>query len=361
MDSEASATTRYTANDSSQLQRYAALALICTGGLEWFLGRTVSRVAAAPNLEGTPRDIIDVLGRIGLYMVSPSFLLALLILWLAVVQAGGNVLRRGARAGVALPLFLAVLGTVAAVHTFYPTLLWLNIAFNLMALLALWWLALHAALRGSSSRPMKAALVLAALAYTGWFYYVLQSDLVNSHLVTLPAPLLLLNLGEMAAVCVPFALFWAVAIPYGQWRYWRRWIAPGVVGLLFAGGNIADAIFDQGFTGVFTIWSVGLNLFLPWPLYAVSLVLFTYVVLTCFSRRGERSPEANPNVGMGTLLLMFAGYALQVPYQIVLAMLSFMLLSGIAHPFAATQGVGVDEGRKVGGMLLRRRVHRIRT
>jgi hypothetical protein len=145
----------------------------------------------------------------------------------------------------------------------------------------------------------------------------------------LGAPILFLNLGEIAAVMAPVAFFSGVALPYGHWRHLTRWILPAVLVVVFSAGNIADAVLNQGFMGVFAIWSLGMNLFLPWPLYAISGALFVYAVLTCFVARGRRSREANPGTGLGLLLLVYAGYALQLPFQFIMAVLSIALLSGL--------------------------------
>ncbi len=315
------------------LGRYLAWGLMLVGGLEWSLGRTVSRMAAAPNLEGAPRQIIEVLGRTGLALVSPAMLLALALYLLSAVKAGSLSVRQRSAGNTALALYLGVFGLLAAVHTFYPTLPWLNVLFNLLALLAAWWIALYGMPARGKSLSLRLGILCVAVGYSGWFYYVLQQALSTRGQPLLGAPLLALNLGEVAAVAAPFAFFAAVAVPYGQWRHVGRWTLPVAAAALFSAGNVADAVFDQGFSGVFAIWSLGFNLFLPWPLYAIALMLFLYCVLTGFLARGERARAASPNTGLGLLLLLYAGFTLQVPYQVVLALLSLMLLSGPAKPF----------------------------
>jgi hypothetical protein len=313
----------------SLLTRYAATALGVVGGLEWLLGRTISRLAAAPTLEGAPREAIENVGRIGLYLLSPTAILALALLLLLVVRSGASAIRARDASKLAASLFLAVFGLLALAHTFYPTLLWLNVALNLLAFAAFWSVALWCLAGRSRNLPMRVGVTLVALAYSGWLYYVLQQDFVDMGLPLLGAPILFLNLGEIAAVLAPAAFFTALALPYGQWRHVTRWTLPAVLLAVFAAGNIADAVLNQGFMGVFAIWSLGMNLFLPWPLYAISGALFVYAVLTCFVARGRNSREANPGTGLGLLLLVFAGYALQLPFQFIMAVLSIALLSGL--------------------------------
>jgi hypothetical protein len=144
------------------------------------------------------------------------------------------------------------------------------------------------------------------------------------------------DFGELAAVLAPFAFFAALVLPHGQWRDTKRWIVPCLLGVGFTAANIADIVFNQGFTGVFAFWSVGLRLWLPWPLYALSLALYAYCVLTCFAK-GEKAELANLNTGLGLLLLLFAGHELQLSYQHLLAALSLLLLTGIARPYTIEQ------------------------
>ncbi|MDQ3705248.1 MAG: hypothetical protein M3437_08520 [Chloroflexota bacterium] len=322
---------RSSENEVSLVARYAAAALAVIAGLEWLLGRTISRLAAAPTLEGTPRDVVESVGRVGLYLISPTAILALSVLLLLVMQTGAEAIRTRDASRLAVTLFLAIFGLVGLVHTFYPTLLWLNVTLNLLTFIALWWVAVACLVARERSTSMRVGVVLVALAYSGWLYYVVQQDLTDVGASLLGAPLLFLNLGEIAAVCAPAAFFWAIALPDGQWRHPVRWVFPAILVLVFSAGNVADALLNQGFMGVFAIWSLGMNLFLPWPLYAISGGLFVYSVLTCFTGRGRRSREANPSTGLGLLLLVFAGYALQLPFQFIMAVLSIALLSRLVR------------------------------
>ncbi|MEA2576267.1 MAG: hypothetical protein QOH93_3565 [Chloroflexia bacterium] len=333
MHGQAKHAARGTASDDevSLLTRYAAAALAVVGGLEWLLGRTVSRLAAVPTLEGTPREVIEFVGRIGLYLISPTVILTLSVLLLLVVRTGATAIRTRDATRLALCLFLAIFGQLALAHTFYPTLLWLNVTLNLLTFVALWSVAVFCIAARTRTTAMRVGVVLVALAYSGWIYYVLQQDLLDVGVPLLGAPLLFLNLGEIAAVAAPIALFSAVSVPHRQWRHPLRWVLPAIMVLVFSGGNIADALLNQGFMGVFAIWSLGMNFFLPWPLYAISGALFVYAVLTCVAARGPRSREANPSTGLGLLLLVFAGYALQLPFQFVMSVLSIALLSGLVR------------------------------
>jgi hypothetical protein len=165
--------------------------------------------------------------------------------------------------------------------------------------------------------------------------YVLQQLLDTAGPGTSDIGLASLGAGELLTLAAPFAFFAAIAGHDGRWRNGRRWIAPVILALLFSAGNVADTIFNQGFTGVFTTWSLGLNLIWPWPIYSVALALFAYSVLTALSRDGSDAGYANPNTGVGLILLLFAGFTLQIPYQHLLALLSLLLLTGLFQPIEA--------------------------
>lgn len=326
-------------DERALLARYVATALLPIAGVEWLLGRTVSRMAAAPTLEGLPRTIVEVLGRTGIFVLSTSFLLAASLVCLSALSFGALANQERRPLMLALAYFLPLFTAFAIAHSFLETQVWVNVVFNILALMAMWWVALSFVMNREVTVEARIAVLLVALAWSGWYYYVLGALLEGA--------VFLLNLGEMIAVAAVFALFAAIAVPGGEWRHLRRWVAPALLTVLFSIGNIADMIADQGFMGVFTTWSVGFNLFLPWPLYAVANALFTYSVLTCFSKREGKSAFANANTGLGLLLIVFAGYNLQLPYQHLLAVLSLMLLSGLARPFG-TMECSTQTDRRVG-------------
>ena len=334
--------TRYPLSDTKHvLARYGAAALGVIAGLEWLMGRTVSRLAAAPNLDGTPRSIVEAIGGVGIDLFNPSFLLALMLLFLFALLFGARAVAGRDRWGFVVALTLCIFGAVVGVASLLPSTPWLGIVFNILSLTTLGLLALRCVWQGGFQPVYKTAVVVIVLGYTGWFLYVLWEGLPSEGRAAGDA-LFVLDLGEMALVAVPFLLFWAVAVPHKQWLRPARWVLPVVAMLLFSAANIADMVFDQGFTGVFSLWSVGYTLFLPWPLYALALGGFLYVVLTCFSRTGPKAKEANPNTGLAMLLFLFAGYNLQLTYQHLLAALAMVLLTGVGRPFGVEKEDSMD-------------------
>jgi hypothetical protein len=363
------------------LSRYAAFGLLAIGGLEWFLGRVVSRFAAVPPLEGFGRTVVETLGGTGLFLISTAFILATTLFFTTTLKLGERANRTRSVGGLALAIYLTIFGVFLVAHAILTAFkvfadeAWLNVTFNILSAIAMWWLSLRFILATDDRRPttddrylwtaiaIKLGVLLVAAAYSGWYYSVLYSWLSRPGATGTIGPADILRLGELMAVLAPLAFFVGIALPAGEWRNAKRWIAPLILALLFSVGNIADIIANQGYIGVFAIWSVGFTLWLPWPIYGLSLALFAFSILTCFARpvqdggrwTTDRPPStvryATMNRGMGLVLLLFAEFYLQLTYQHLLALLALMLLTGVARPFELpssvrrTKELSVDIGR----------------
>ena len=321
--------------ERSWLSRYLAVGLMVFAGLEWFLGRVVSRTAAAPPLSGIGRTIVEALGRTGFFLFATAFLLATTLLLLSAWRL--YELARAEKHGddVALAVFLALFGILDVVQSLLSAASVvtsegiLTFIFNVFSLLAVWWLTVRFLVVGRQSVMAKIAVSLAAVAYSCWYYSILFGSMSVGGLAVGSTDIL--RFGELAAVLTPMAFFAAVTLP-GEWRVGKRWIAPLLLSLALAAGNIADIATDSGYTGVFSIWSVGFTLWLPWPIYAVSIGLFLYAVLTCFAHKAGSTGYGDGNVAMGMLLILYAGYNLQLTYQHLLVVLALALLTRVARP-----------------------------
>ena len=314
--------------------RQAALALAALSLAEWFLFRLISRFAAAPTLEGLPRAIIEIVGQVGLFLVSPSFLLAALLLYLCALLAAAAGPERDRGLRLSLTFFIAVFVSLALAHTFLAKTVWIDVSFNIVSWLAVAWLALLFATRPAAGAMARLGVLLIVLAYSGHYIYVLEQLVEGNSNGSAGLAVAIRDLGELAALAAACALFVATSLPAGEWKRWRRWMLPLFLGVVVAAGSIADALFNQGFTAVFATWSLGFNIVWPWPLYALALALFVYAILTCFSSGPRKTPFANRNTGLGLIFLFVAGYELKVPYQHLLALLSLLLLTGLFRPLA---------------------------
>jgi hypothetical protein len=80
-------------------------------------------------------------------------------------------------------------------------------------------------------------------------------------------------------------------------------------------------------TGILTVWSTGITLYLPWPLYGFSLWLAGVAIL--------RVRKTEEQVGWAILLLATGGFTPQLSAQANLALLALWLLS---EPTVQTAG-----------------------
>lgn len=129
-----------------------------------------------------------------------------------------------------------------------------------------------------------------------------------------PPPLtgLLFNLGELLIVLSCLALWWV----YGRGARWPVWLGAALPALALSGAHLTNAAM----TGILAVWSMGLTLYLPWPLYALSLWCAVVTVMA------TRQSSANA-VGWAILLLAASGYAPQLSVQAALSLIALWLLA----------------------------------
>src|SRR5215210_3903244 len=99
---------------SAGLLRYGFVALAWIAGIEWLLGRAISRLAASPALNGLPRTIIEGLGSVGLFLLAPATLLAFTLMMLSVASTGSTGIGLRDNRRVALALYIGLFGVLSA-------------------------------------------------------------------------------------------------------------------------------------------------------------------------------------------------------------------------------------------------------
>ncbi|MCS7038640.1 MAG: hypothetical protein NZP34_03460, partial [Caldilineales bacterium] len=123
--------------------------------------------------------------------------------------------------------------------------------------------------------------------------------------------------GEILVVLGAGALWWA----YGRGARHRHAVFAAAPAVGFSAAFLAA----PAMTAVLTVWSTGLTLFLPWPVYALALWLAGVTALVNWRRR--------PGLSAAVLLLAAAGYAPQLNTQWFLALVALFLLAfGMAPP-----------------------------
>jgi hypothetical protein len=281
---------------------------------DWFVTRTVTRAAIFVPKPPPVIVLYEALNMAGQLALTLAGLLTLFVLgWVAwhgwqSQGIAGRVLALAVGGQVGLSLFFLVTppaGWLAsASHLFYLTVI---------ALL------LYRALR-TQPRSLPLALLLAALALVAGRLHQAIPTLYATLQWPGPPPLtgLFFNLGELLVVASMFALWWR----YGRGATWRVWLVAALPALAFAGFHLSNAAM----TGILAVWSVGLTLYLPWPVYTVSLWLAGVTVLVAL-RRGDP-------VGWAVLLLLSGGYAPQLSLQAFLGLIALWLLAEAAQPRA---------------------------
>ena len=118
------------------------------------------------------------------------------------------------------------------------------------------------------------------------------------------------NLGELCVVFSPVGLWYV----YGCGTSWRTWLVALGPALAFSGMYLVN----PAMTGILAMWSIGLSLYLPWPLYAISLWLASVTVIVSLRRK---------HLAGGVIFLLVAGgYAAQLSSQTFLGLVALWLL-----------------------------------
>jgi hypothetical protein len=133
----------------------------------------------------------------------------------------------------------------------------------------------------------------------------------------------LFNLGELFVVLTPIGIWWAYRIQ----MYHSSTVvqSPGrsatspLQAAIPAAGFAAFTLANPSMAGILAIWSTGLTLYLPWPVYALSLWLFV-VTFLALRKRGRLAAWA-------LLLLAAGGYAPQLSSQVFYGLIGLSLIS----------------------------------
>ncbi len=286
--------------------------LAVAGVVDWLLTRTVTRVAIfipmPPALAAAFR-LLDSAGQVVMALVGLlAFGVLVLIAWHEWRQRRG----RGVAAG------LIGLAGLSILFLFVPPPGWLALAGHACYLAVISLLIARAMpLQAESTRLNWAAwgaLLLPALALVAGRLHHALPALYTTLQWPGPAPFstLLFNLGELLIVLSAFALWWA----YGREARWWAWLVAAVPALAYAALYLANTHM----TGILTIWSTGMTLYLPWPLYAVAIWLAAATLL---------APRVwTQGTGWAILLLAAGGYAPQLSAQAFLGLIALYLLAG---------------------------------
>ena len=275
---------------------------------DWLIARTITR--SAIFMPKPPPVIVayQALSLIGQLASTLAGLLALIaVLWIASES------RRESRAiglCVALP-GLAALSVFALMITPGG---WPALAYQLLviaAVVVMSWRVWHS--QQAISRKM--AWSVPALAMLLGECYHMSQALYTALRWPGPPPFAntLFSLGELFVVLSPIGLWWT-------FRHTERRDVPAYVWAALATAALVVVYFaNPAMTGIVSIWSVGLTLYLPWPVYALSLWLAGVTAIGSL-RRGDTA-------GWAILLLAAGGYAPHFATHVLLSLIGLWLLA----------------------------------
>lgn len=276
---------------------------------DWLIARTLSRTAIFMPKSPVVIQAYQALMVAGSWASTLSALLGILVLgWLA-----WHYWRwRNAWGAAGLLLGLLVLNIF---FLFVPAAGGAAMGYHLLALATLGALVWDArAAMATTGERLAVALPILAIAL-GEAYQLSQAWVAAQRLPG-PAPvaITLFNLGEVFAVLSPIGLWWVSRRGTGSEGEGRLYAWAAVPALGFAAMQLAS----PAMTAILAVWSTGLTLFLPWPVYAASLWLAGVVVL--------RSRQRGDARGWALLMLMAGGYAPQLTSQLFLGLIALWLL-----------------------------------
>jgi hypothetical protein len=299
----------------------AAAALV-----EWFVLRTVTRAAIHAPTSPTAAAFFQGLNTVGLVAASFVALLALIALgWIGWREWRGG-------GAVLLPLLLVARAGFSVLFLTLVPVGWTAVLAHLLTLAIIILIAAPVIIRRPSSairHRWSFVILFPALALLAGLLYQALPALYAAAGWPGPAPFtsLLFNLGELSVIASVGALWWV----YGRNRTVWYWLVAAVPALLFA----LSFWRDPAMTGILTIWSTGLTLFLPWPFYVAALWLAGVTVLSAWN--------SQPPMAHAVLLLTAAGYAPQLSSQLFCALVALWLLAQTA--VAMNRVATVDNGR----------------
>jgi hypothetical protein len=286
---------------------------------DWLITRTLARATIFMPKSQIMVQIYSALGNAGQLMTSLTSLLCLIAVgWIAWYH-----LRWQRNLLISTVSILLILLNLLSL--FFLTAGGITLAFQ--ALLCTVILVLLIQIWKSSSQPIE-KIAISGVGLTLLIGRIYQS-LDSAYLVlSLPGPPVLsgflFNVGELMVLVSIVALWWA----YGRHARGYVYLAAALPALVFA----IPRLLAPTMTGVMTIWSTGLTLYLPWPAYLIALWLAGVVILNTLQ-------HGHP-AGMAILLLAAGGFAPQMSIQAFLGFIAMWLLVNSAgcvpYPLAQT-------------------------
>jgi len=278
-----------------RLLRWLAIAALA----EWLISRTLTRAAIyIPKSEAmlTAFRGLTALGQVAATLAGLLALMA--VVWIAT---------RPGRASILSLILLALVG-LSLSALFLPLVQWTAVAYHALMLAAVAWML---AVSRAPTWPDRVVVLVVTLSLAASRAYLLIASIGAVGVAGASA------LGP-AAFALGEAMFVLLSIVLGL-RFGRAapkwaWAAGAVLTAAFAAMRQAQ----PAMTGILSMWSAGLSLYLPWPAYAVGLGLGLVGVAG-----GLRSG----GYGWAMVLLAASGFAPQLSTQAFYGLVALWILA----------------------------------
>jgi hypothetical protein len=307
------------------LAPYALWTLLAAGLGELFLYRMLSRIGVHIPKDGVVLDVYNALVRTGSFAFNVSSVAVFLALGLlAYVCArrwgGGQPLR------AVTPALIGAFATVSLLLAFVDEGDSAKLAYGAFSAGLMTALAVIAWTDSRSDPGRKATVGLIVLAYLFAQYYALSNQAYRALDVTAAPPLTArsLEVAEFLVVATALLAFWRWSGVRGGLRWRPSPVQLGVAGLLvfaFLGAYRGE---DSSTAAILSLWTVGLTLYLPLPVYALALGLYGAALVACLGRARRDPAFMRDAIALG--LLPVAGLTLELTYQHMVALVALLLL-----------------------------------
>jgi hypothetical protein len=336
----------------TSLAPYVLWPLLAAGLSELVMFRALSRVGVHIPKQGVVLNAYDVLVQAGSYAFDvASIAVVVAVAMIAYGALRGDLGRHPLLAAVA-PALSAFVG-VSVLFAFVQEGPAAKLVYGLMSAAIMLALA-GEAYAGRRLAPLRCAVVVVTvLAYLGAQYHVLASQAYQVMGLTSdpPGSMSALEVAEALVLLNAFLIFWGWSGVRLRSKARPTLLQLGVAGLLvvlFLGSYYGRP--DSSTAAILSLWSLGLTLYLPVPLYALALGLYGATLVRCLvqARRGDKPPYDAVALG----LLPVAGLTLELTYQHLVAVLvlSLLLVGPEAKSFQAYRADRGDaSGRQTNG------------
>ncbi|MDO8611318.1 MAG: hypothetical protein Q7R32_00650, partial [Dehalococcoidia bacterium] len=307
------------------LAPYALWTLLAAGLGELFLYRMLSRIGVHIPKDGLVLDVYSSLVRTGSFafnVSSVAVFLALGLLAYACARRWGG--RRPLRA--VTPALIAAFGAISLLFAFVDEGDSAKLAYGAFSAGLMIALAAIAWTDGRSDHYRKATVGLIVLAYLFAQYYTLSNQAYRALDLTTAPPQTAraLEMAELLVVATALLAFWRWSGVRAGLNWRPSPVQLGVAGLLIFAFLGAYRGEDSSTAAILSLWTVGLTLYLPLPVYALALGLYGAALVACLGR-ARRDPAFMPDaVALG--LLPVAGLTLDLTYQHLVAIVALLLL-----------------------------------